>query len=82
MRDSYSQKGAKKFRGGRAGKIWALFLNELLSLHNKMTILQLHSIAAVSSYFATDWDLIIGTGGIIFFPPLAFSHVDGFMLLI
>lgn len=50
-----------------------------------MTILQLHSIAAGSLYFATDWDLIIGTGGIIPPPPpppLAFSHVDGFMLLI
>lgn len=73
MRDSYSQKGAKKFRRGRAGKIWPLFLNELLSLHIKMTILQLHSIATGSSYFATDWDLIIGTGGIIFFPLSFFS---------
>lgn len=57
----------KKSRGGKAGKGWALFLNELLSLHNNTTILQSHSVAASFSYFAIGWDLFIATGGLFFF---------------
>lgn len=52
----------KRCRGGKAGKSWSLLLNG----HN-MTILQLHSVAAGSLYLAADWDLMIGTGGVIFF---------------
>lgn len=61
----------QKDKKSRGGKGWALFLNELLSLHNNMTILQSHSVAASFSYFAVGWDLFIATGG-LFFPPQLF----------